>query len=65
MAEPERISPAEAREKASLGKAHLVCAYDEHEKFLKLRLEGAISLQEFASYLPFISKKQEIIFYCA
>jgi len=64
MNEPGKVSPREARKKVFAGLAHLVCAYDEHEKFLEMRLEGAVSLQEYASYLTFISKRQEVIFYC-
>jgi hypothetical protein len=46
------------------GKALLVCAYEDEEKFKRLRLEGAISLGAFKSRLPSLSKGQEIVFYC-
>ncbi len=59
-----RISPEEAYQKVKTGQAILVCAYPEEEKFLKMRLEMAISLGEFQKRLPTISKDQEIIFYC-
>jgi hypothetical protein len=65
MAEPNRVSPEEAREKATSGTALLVCAYDDDEKFKLVHLEGAISLNEFKSKLPSLTKDQEIIFYCA
>jgi hypothetical protein len=47
------------------GKALLVCGYDDDAKFKALRLEGALSLKEFETRLPKLSKDQEIIFYCA
>ncbi len=64
MAEPVRISVEEARKMAG-NTAILVCAYDDDQKFQEARLQGSVSLLEFESYLTFISKKQEIIFYCA
>ena len=60
-----RIGATEAREKTRSGAALLVCAYPSEERFRSLRLEGAISFQEFESRLPSLSKDQEIIFYCA
>ena len=65
MIEPERISPKEVRRKVQSGKALLVCAYDDEEKFRNMHLEGAISFQEFQSRLPSLSKDKEIVFYCA
>lgn len=65
MAEPIRVSPEEARRKATSRTALLVCAYDDDEKFKVVHLEGAISLNEFKSKLPSLAKDQEIIFYCA
>ena len=63
MLEPERISATEVREKLKAGKALLVCAYEDDAKFKMMRLQGAISLNEFVAKLPFLSKDQEIIFY--
>jgi hypothetical protein len=63
MTEPIRISPEEARKKVIKGEAILVCAYEDEEKFKKVRLQGAISLQEFRSRLTALSGEQEIIFY--
>jgi hypothetical protein len=59
-----RISPQDAYEQVTSGKAILVCSYDK-EKCSKMMLEGAITREEFESKLPGISKSQPIIFYCA
>jgi len=63
MLEPERISPTEVREKLKAGKALPVCAYDDESKFKMMRLQGAISFNEFKSKLPGLAKNQEIVFY--
>jgi len=63
MLEPERISPTEVYQKLKTGKALLVCAYEDEEKFKKMQLEGAISFNEFKSRLPSLPKDQEIVFY--
>lgn len=63
MADPERISPKEAYNRSKSG-ALLVCAYDDEDRCRKLRLEGAVSLNDFKTKLPSLSKDQEIIFYC-
>lgn len=65
MSEPLRVTPQEVYQKLKLAELLLVCAYDDQEKFRMMRLEGAISLKEFQSRLPGISKNQEIVFYCA
>jgi len=65
MGETIRVTPEEARRKVSSGTALLVCAYDDDEKFKRLRLERAMSFKAFRSTLPSLSKDQEIIFYCA
>ena len=64
MSEIIRISPEEAREKVSDGKALLVCAYDSDEKFAKFHLEGAISLADFKGMADELQKDQQIILYC-
>ncbi len=64
MAEPERVTVEEIYDKLKSGKALLVCAYEDEEKFKKLRLEGAISFSAFQSKLPSLSKDQGIVFYC-
>jgi hypothetical protein len=65
MEEPKRVSVEEVRKKVKEGKALLVCAYEDEEKFKKVRLEGAISLNEFKLRDPSLTKNQEIVFYCA
>ena len=65
MSELIRIAPEAVRRKVISGKALLVCAYDDEEKFKQVHLEGAIPLSEFRSRLPFLNKDHEIIFYCA
>jgi hypothetical protein len=65
MADAPRISITEARAKTLSWEALLVCAYDSDDKFNQMRLERAISFSEFKRKLPEISKKREIIFYCA
>jgi uncharacterized protein (TIGR02284 family) len=60
----ERISPQEARQHLSAGRALLVCAYDSREKFEQNQLEGALSLDEFKAKADLIDKDREIIFYC-
>jgi hypothetical protein len=45
MSEPMRIPPEEVKQKVLSGSALLVCAYDNDEKFKKMHLEGAISIQ--------------------
>jgi hypothetical protein len=63
MTEPERITPEEVHQKLKAGKVLLVCAYDDEAKFKKVRLQGAISFNEFQSKLSSLSKDQEIVFY--
>ncbi|TNF55729.1 ArsR family transcriptional regulator [bacterium] len=65
MSEPSRVSSEETRQKVVSGSALLVCAYDNEEKFKKVQLEGAISLNEFRDRLPTLHKNHEIIFYCS
>ena len=65
MAEAIRITPEETYQKLQAGKALLVCAYDNEERFRNLQLEGAISFSELRAKLPALSKDQEIILYCA
>ena len=64
MAEGERISPAETREKVKSGQGLLVCGYSDAERCKNYPIEGAISFQEFESRVPAIPKNQETIFYC-
>jgi hypothetical protein len=63
MAEPERITPEETYHKSKAGKTLLVCAYEDETKFKMMQLQRAISLNEFKSKLPSLTKDQEIVFY--
>jgi len=63
MSEPERVTAEEVYDKMKSGKTLLVCAYEDEQKFKAMQLGGAISLNEFMSKLPSLSKDQEIIFY--
>jgi len=65
MAMVARITPQEAHARVSAGQALLVCAYEDPARFAELRLEGAISIQEFRSRRATLPRDQEIIFYCA
>jgi hypothetical protein len=65
MNEPLRISPKEIYPKVRSGETLLVCAYDSDDRFRQVHLEGAISLGEFKSLLPALSKDREVVFYCA
>ena len=65
MAKVARITPQEAHARVSAGQALLVCAYEDPARFAELRLEGAISIQEFRSRRATLPRDQEIIFYCA
>jgi len=65
LAEVPRVPPAEVKRKLASGEALLVCAYEDEAKFRERALEGAISLQEFESRLPALSRAQEVTFYCA
>ena len=49
----------------SAGTALLVCAYEDPARFAGIRLEGAISIQEFRARRASLPRDQEIIFYCA
>jgi hypothetical protein len=65
MVEVARVSVQEARDRVSGGKALLVCAYDNDDKFAKFHLEGAISFSELKGKVDSLTKDQELIFYCA
>ena len=64
MSEPERVTAEEVYDKLKSGNVLLVCAYEDEQKFKKLQLEGAISVNAFKSKLPSLSKDQGIVFYC-
>jgi len=63
MIEAKRISAEEARSRVTSGRALLVCAYEDDEKFSKVQLQDAISFKDLMSRQPVISSDQEIIFY--
>ena len=65
MSEPERITSEEVFKSLKTGKALLVCGYEDEAKFNQVRLQGAISFNQFKSKLSSMSKEQEIVFYCA
>lgn len=65
MEEVLRIPPEQARPKVMNGEALLVCAYEDPAKFRSMRLERAISVQEFRERLSSLGKEKEIVFYCA
>jgi len=65
MPEPKRVPAEEIYHRLNSGAVLLVCAYEDDAKFKKLQLQGAISLNEFKSRLPSLTKDQEIVFYCA
>ena len=63
MADIERISAEEARQKVQAGQALLVCAYEDEDKCRRLNLEGSISMTNFQARAGSLPKNQEIIFY--
>jgi rhodanese-related sulfurtransferase len=65
MATINRVTPEDIYPRVKSGDTVLVCAYDNEETFRGMRLEGAISLQEFKSRVSGLPKDQEIVFYCA
>ena len=60
-----RIPPEQVRPKVLDGEALLVCAYEDPSSFRSMRLDGAISVQEFRERLSSLGKEKEIVFYCA
>ncbi|MFZ2089515.1 MAG: hypothetical protein WAU47_13155 [Desulfobaccales bacterium] len=65
MATTLRVSPEEVYSRVKSGESLLVCAYPNEDTFKTMRLEGAISLQEFQSRAEQLPRDREIIFYCA
>jgi len=60
---PKRVSVAEVRRKLQEGAPTLlVCAYPDRA-YLRSHLEGSISMGDFLSRLPTLSKDAEIVFY--
>ncbi|UCF92008.1 MAG: hypothetical protein JSW39_27695 [Desulfobacterales bacterium] len=60
----QRIGVQEARQKRQSGEALLVCSYRDG-RCKKLLLAGALLRSQFEARLSSLSKKTEIIFYCA
>lgn len=65
MSDSFRVAPEEIYPRVKSGDCLLVCAYDNEETFQSMRLEGAISLQDFKNQVSRLPKDQEIVFYCA
>ena len=63
---PERVSVAEARVRltSSESDALVVCAYENPEKCEKIRLAGALTLNELQAMVTSLSTDRELIFYC-
>ncbi len=65
MMEPTRITPDEARKKVLAKQALFVCAYDDEEKYKRMRLAGSLSFNVFKDMAESLPKDREIIFFCA
>ena len=65
MADIPRISVQDARESMQSGQATLVCAYEDDDKCRRMRLQNAISFNDFRRRLRILAKDQPIILYCA
>lgn len=65
MGDPARATPKAARQGLQAGASILVCAYSDEGMCKAMNLEGSITLKEFESRTPDLSKDKEIIFYCA
>ncbi len=63
MTEPIRIQPEEARKKVLAGEALFVCAYDDEDKYRRMRLEGSLSFSIFKGMAESLPKDRAIIFY--
>ncbi len=61
--EPIRITPEEARIRVQAHQALFVCAYDDEEKYKRMRLEGSLSFDAFRVMAESLPKNREIIFY--
>ena len=60
-----RVSSEEIYPRVKTGDSLLVCAYDSDETFRSMRLEGAVSLNDFKGRVSQLPKEKEIVFYCA
>jgi hypothetical protein len=57
-----RIDATRARARCQAGRALLVCAYDE-QKGRGMRLEGAVTLDQFLRLKPTLNRHNDMIFY--
>jgi hypothetical protein len=60
MATIEKLTPDEVR---NIVAPLVVCAYEDEAKCDRVRIQGALSLNEFRSRLPDIPKDERIVFY--
>lgn len=65
MSDVIRISAEDTKHIVENGTGLLVCAYDDEVKCRSFHMDEAISLNEFRTKIPEISKDQEIVFFCA
>ena len=67
MDNDDRITPEEASELVASEQALLVCAYEDEQKCMQIRLERALTLQELEELLRKgeVPRDRELIFYCA
>jgi len=65
MSQVVRVTPEEIYPRVKSGECLLVCAYESDDTFRTMRLEGAVSLNDFKARVEGLSKDQEIVFYCA
>jgi hypothetical protein len=66
MTKVDKVSAEEAREKLSSPEtnAMLVCAYKDRKKCEKLKIDGAIAVEELENKESAFPREMEIIFYC-
>ncbi len=60
-----RIRAGTGPAKISNGEALLVCAYEDPSSFRSMRLDGAISIEEFRERLPSLGDGEGNRCYCA
>ena len=60
--EAVRISPQDAYQEVTSGKALLVCAYQSEQICKEIMLQGAIGLKEFEQILPELKKISRLSF---
>jgi hypothetical protein len=66
MTEVPRIEPSEVQKKQNSGqKLWFVCGYDDDDRCAQIKIDNGISLSDFTSRVPSLSRDEEIVFYCA